>query len=98
MAVNELQKINADRELRQLLEQQEKEAHELPLPAGARRQVFRADASLQENARRAGMAKDMAIGMEKGMEKGVEKGVEKGTRKGVRMVLGRQCDNWSPPE
>jgi len=68
MAVNELQKINADRELRQLLEQQEKEAHEL--------------ASLQENARRAGMAKGMAIGMEKGVEKGRVEGHKEGRQEG----------------
>ena len=64
MAVNELQKINADRELRQLLEQQEKEAHEL--------------ASLQENARRAGLEKGRVEGRADGLGEAVRQLVASG--------------------
>ena len=61
MAVSELQKVNADRELRQLLEQQEKERHDM--------------ASLMANARKAGLAQGLKQGLEKGMDEGVRKGV-----------------------
>ena len=82
MAVNELKRINADAELRQLLELRAKEAHDR--------------ATALAEARERGIEEGIQKGIERGIERGIEKGIEKGIERGIEKGPGR--NGWPLPE
>ncbi len=77
MAIAELQKVNSDREMRQLIEAREKARHD---------EATRfADAELR--GRVLGLAEGIEKGLKEGVKKGLQEGIEKGLKEGIEKGL-----------
>ncbi|RCK81188.1 MAG: hypothetical protein OZSIB_2565 [Candidatus Ozemobacter sibiricus] len=83
MAIDELRKINADRELRQLLEQQEKERRELN--------------SSRFNPRKAYQV-GKREGLQQGLQEGLQQGLHQGRQEGMAQIIRQLIASGMPPE
>jgi len=73
MTIDQVKKVNADAEMRAIIEAQERWEHDV--------------ASRLYDARQAGLKEGLEKGLEKGREEGLEKGLEKGREEGLEKGL-----------
>ncbi|RCK81187.1 MAG: hypothetical protein OZSIB_2564 [Candidatus Ozemobacter sibiricus] len=95
MAIDERRKISADRERRQLLEQQEKERRELN---SSRFNPHKAYQVGKREGLQQGLQQGLQRGLHEGLQKGIQEGLHQGRQEGMAQIIRQLIASGMPPE